>query len=183
MLGLAILSQSPLALAEGFPVNQVIGAIKSEINTARLAGSKEEQSLKIISVDVTLTAVATYVGEVGIKLEIPVVKWTGGILANLGGKMANTQEISLTLVPEGGPVQVNSSRNLGLLPAIRAVKAAMRSGANDEYRLELKKFDYEVQFAITRTEQGEIRFLFFDANAAHENLAIQRIRFHMIPSK
>ena len=43
ILGLAIISQSPLALAKGFPVNEVIAAIKSEINSARLARRKGGQ--------------------------------------------------------------------------------------------------------------------------------------------
>lgn len=183
ILGLAIISQSPLALAKGFPVNQVIAAIKSEINSARLARRKGGHSLEIISVDVTLTAVATYEGEFGIKLEIPIVGRVGGILANLGGQLANTQIISLTLVPEGGPILVGGSKNLGLLPAIQSVKAAMQTEAKDDFRLELQKFAFEVQFAITKTEQGEVKFLFVDAKAAHEDIAIQRIQFHMKPRK
>ena len=59
----------------------------------------------------------------------------------------------------------------------------MQTEAKDDFRLELRKFDFEVQFAITRTEQGLIRFLFVDAKAAHEDLAIQRIQFHMKPRK
>lgn len=181
--GFWVVVQTPEVLAEGFSVNQVIEAIKSEINSARLASSKQEEALEITSVDIILTAVAKYDGQAGIKLEIPIVEKLGRVVGNVGGKVANTQTISLTLIPEGGAVQVQGSANLGLLPAIESVKSAMRMAAGGEFRLRLQAFEFEVQYAVTKTAEGQIRFLFIDTEVAYENLAIQRIKIHMKPKK
>jgi hypothetical protein len=170
------------SLADGFPVEQVIEAIKYEINGARLAREKQDVAFKIASVDVVLTAVAKYEGDLGIKLEIPVVEKIGDVWGSLKGKLENTQKISLTFKPEGGAVHIGGSANLGLLPAIVSVKSAMRAAAAGDLRLGLQTFKFEVQCVVTRTAEGGIKFLFMDTAAAYENLAVQYITIFMEPA-
>ncbi len=177
-----IFREIPKSLADGFPVEQVIEAIKYGINGARLAREKQDVAFKTTSVDAVLTAVAKYEGELGIKLEIPIVEKLGGVWGSVGGKRENTQKISLTFIPEGGAVQVGGSANLGLLPAIMSVKSAIRAAAAGDLRLGLQSFDFEVQCVVTKTVEGGIKFLFIDtAEVAYEDLAIQRINIHMVP--
>lgn len=181
-MGISMFAAMPKSLADGIPVEEVIEAIKSEINEARLAREKQDVAFKITSVDVVLTAVAKYEGELGIKLEIPLVERIGDVLGQVGGKLANTQKISLTFVPEGGAVLVGGSGNFGLLPAILSAKSAVRAAAKGDLRLNLQAFDFEVQYVVTKTAEGYIRFLFIDAEVTYEDLAIQRINIHMEPT-
>lgn len=181
-IGISLFAEIPKSLADGFPVEQVIEAIKYEINGARLAREKQDVPFKITSVDVVLTVVAKYEGELGIRLEIPIVEKLGDVWGNVGGKLKNTQKISLTFIPEGGAVQVGGSANLGLLPAIRSVKSAVRAAAAGDLRLGLQTFDFEVQCVVTKTAGGGIKFLFIDTGeVAYEDVAIQRIIIHMEP--
>ena len=184
LMAVFLFARTPEAWAEGASVRQVIEAIKHEINMARVARNKQDSSLEITSVDVILTAVAIYEGEIGVRLEVPIVKMIGGIAANVGGKLANTQTVSLTLIPEGDAIRIGGMGSFGLLPAIENVKAALRQEARDDFRLALKTFDFEIQFAITKTVQGNISFIFIDVGKAkYENLTLQRIIIHMRPSK
>ena len=183
-MGHSYLAQIPTAQADGLPVNQVIEAIKYEINQATIARDKREMVFEITSVDVILTGTASYQGEFGVSVEIPIVERVAGAWVNVGGKLANTQTISLTLVPQGGAIQVAGSENLGLLPAIESVKSALRPTADNDLRFRLQSFDFDLQFAMEKSVEGGFRFIFIDtAEVGYEEIAIQRITIHMEPAE
>ena len=47
-LGIILLVGKSIALADGLPVNQVVEAIKSEINQARLARNKQDPTSRVL---------------------------------------------------------------------------------------------------------------------------------------
>lgn len=167
-------------LAEGFPATKVIEAIKSEINQARQARRAEDEGLNIASVNVVLTALAKYDAGGGLVLEVPIVRelvGEGGIAS--GVKLANSQKISMALEPSGGPIPVSGSANLGLVPAIESAKAALRTAQRGPIKFDLNEFVFEAEFVIGKSAEGGVRFLFLEADAAYENVAVQHITIRM----
>lgn len=179
-LALALSAATSPARADGFPISQVVEAIKSEINLARLASGPEERRLRITSVAITLTAVARTEGEAGIALEVPIVgELVGGAHVRVGAELASTQKIALTLTPMGVPEPVSGAASLGLAPAIQSVKAALREAARGPLAFGLDHFVFEAEFAVTKSAGGGVRFLFIDvAKAAGETVAMHRAAIH-----
>jgi Trypsin-co-occurring domain 2 len=161
------------------PVSQVIEAIKSEIAIARLASDAQHARFKISSVEINLTAVAKAEAGGGIRVEIPVLDSIGGGEARADLKLTNTQRIRLTLIPEGTPEEISGGRTLGLAPAILSVKSALQEAGRPPYKFALDRFVFEAEFAIARSAEGGVRFLFLDAGGDQSSVATQHLAVHM----
>jgi len=176
-----LLGLAPSGLhADGFPIEKVIEAVKSEINRARQAQAYEDETLIITSVEISLTAVARYDANGEIYLEVPIIKELAG-QAHLGGgaKLANTQIVSLTLKPSGAPIRVSGSENLGLVPAIESGKAALRAARRGPITFDLEEFVFQIECVVTKSAGGGVRFLFLKAGGGYQGTVIQRITVRM----
>jgi len=167
------------AMADTLPVSQVIEAIKSEIAIARLASDAQDARFKISSVEINLTAVAKTEAGGGIRVEIPVLESIGDGKAVADLELTNTQRIRLTLMPEGIPEEVSGARTLGLAPAILSVKSALQEAGRPPFKFALDRFVFEAEFAIARSAEGGVRFLFLDAGGAQSSVATQHLAVHM----
>jgi hypothetical protein len=165
----------------GFPVKDVIKAIKSEIYKANQVTSKSGPPLKIDFVEIVLTAVTKYDGDGNLILEIPVV---GNIVeAGIGAKLKNTQRIALKLKPLDTVVQLSGQTDLGLVPAIQSVKSALIEVASGRIKFELDEGLFEAECTVKKNVHGGINFLFIESGVQYENLAMQIIKFHFNSGK
>ncbi len=162
------------ALCVEFEVDRVVAAIKNEIEIAR-SEETGTPKLKIDSVDVVLSTIATNESAGGIKLNV------AGVGAGLttGVSKSNTQSIKLTLEPVGD-IDIADDESMGLAPAIRSVKKAIKSAYNTEPRLKLKSFTFEVDFAVKEEAEGGISFYIVDIGGIKKsNFATHKVTFKM----
>jgi hypothetical protein len=114
-----------------------------------------------------------------IRVEVPVLENIGGGRAVADLELMNTQRIRLTLKPEGSPEEVSGARTLGLAPAILSVKSALQEAGRPPFKFALDRFVFEAEFAIARSAEGGVRFLFLDAGGAQSSVATQHLAVHM----
>lgn len=166
------------AFAKGVAPAQVIQAIKSEINAARLAKAPESYPLTITGVEVSLSALIRKDVSGSLALEIPVFEAGAGV----GSEISNRQTIILKLKPLGEPEEVSGAEDLGLVPAIEKAKIALREAARGRPRFALDEFVFDIEFVVMRTKEGGFRFYFLEAGASQTKTMTHRATIHMEPA-
>jgi hypothetical protein len=157
-----------------FDVDEVIKAIKSEIQTAQAT----ETGLPRLKIDrVELELAVTTEQEITGGIKVKVVRF--GAEVNKGATKGTTHTLNLVL-SSLGPYVIERGSNFGLVPAIQSVKVALRNALNEPPRFKLETFTFELETAIERKAGGGLTFLVVDLpNLKSKNLATHKIKLHI----
>jgi len=162
-----------IADATEFGIEEVLNAIKQEIQTARQQDTGSP-TLKIDKVEVELSVVTKKDAGGGIK--VVVLGFTLG--AESAAETTNSQKIQIALIPEG-LTPVASTPELGLVAAIREVKSALRNTLNTPPPFKLDKLTFEIEFAVEKKADGKINFVIVDLTGARNVKATHKVKIEM----
>lgn len=165
--------------SDAFEVDEVLRAIKQEVNTAQ-ATDRGEPRLRIDRVELELAVASEKEASGGIKIKVA----TAGVDVGGGVSESATSTIKLSMIPSSAPIDIGTTSQFGLVTAINSVKAALRNSINIPPPLTLEKFVYEAEIAIVKTANGKLSFLFIDlAGVKAKNLAKHKIKIFLSPAK
>ncbi len=133
----------------GVPVDELIAEVKDSVRQAGVSGVSGPADLQIGSVQLTLRAVATRSGGVGVSLRVPVI----GAELRIGTKVTkqDTQLIEITLTPPNQPShQVRGDVGNALVAAIETIRRTVASAAGGNDPWVLSESSVTISFAVTQ---------------------------------
>ncbi|RQW98310.1 trypco2 family protein [Micromonospora inaquosa] len=139
------------------PVEDLVSAVKNAVKQAGVSTTDEGRDLRVASVQLILSAVATTKLGGGLDLRVPVIGWK----VKVGGSRAHqkTHTIDITLVAEDLHERHelrHSAVEATLVDAIATIRAVVAAGAGGDDPLVLKAGAVELVFGVTG--QGSISF-------------------------
>ena len=162
------------AVSGEFDVDEIVTAIKQEIQTAR-ATETGLPRLKIDRVDIELAVVMER--EITGGLKIKVAGFGAGITAGRSKGEAHT--LKLVLSPTWS-AEIAKASDLGLVKAIQSVKTALRNAYNKPPPFKLETFTFEIEFAVEKKAGVGFSFLIIDLPGAKtKNLATHKVKIYM----
>ncbi|MFD6568045.1 trypco2 family protein [Micromonospora profundi] len=137
------------------PVGELVSAVKSAVKRAGISTSDADRDLRVASVQLILTAVATTKLGGGLDFRVPVIGWK----VTVGGSHSRqrTHTIDITLVAEdlhGQHELRDAVVEETLVEAITTVRAAVTAGTGGDDPLVLSAGTVELVFGVT--DQGTI---------------------------
>lgn len=136
-----------------FEIEEIITAIKNEINTANIS-ELGSPNFKIETVDVSLTVVSTET-EKG-ALAVKIVGY-GDDVRNETLASKSLHNLSFSFQPTGAS-GFTQEISLGLVEPIKRVKSSLRKAYNSPPNFKMKGFTFKLEFAIEKSMDGGIRF-------------------------
>ena len=159
-----------------FDIDQVITAIKNEIQTANIS-ELGSPNFKIESVDVTLTVISTKTekGESAVKI----VGYDNEVENEvLTFKSHHNLSFSFQPVDESN---LSPEISLGLVEPIKKVKYSLRKAYNTPPVFEMKNFTFKLEFAFLKKDDEEIGFSVIQlSDLKAMNVNTHYITIHMI---
>ena len=160
-----------MAYSAEFEIEEIITAIKQDIQTARMTGSGTP-NFEIETVTTVLTVTST-------------VTQKGSLLIKVAGydREEQTQatdhggyhKLSFNLTPRGTP-GFSTESSFGLVEPINRIKFSLRKAYNNPPYAKLDTFTITLQFAIERESGGGFSFNIIDLN----DLKAQNIAIHLV---
>lgn len=165
-----------IAYSFEFEIDQVITAIKNEIQTANIS-ELGSPNFKIESVDVTLTVISTETDKG--KLAVKIVGYDNEIENQvLTSKSHHKLSFSFQPVDESN---FSPEISLGLVEPIKKVKYSLRKAYNTPPMFEMSNFTFTLEFAILKNDDGEIGFSVIQlSDLKAMNVNTHYITIHMI---
>lgn len=138
-------------------VEELVSAVKNAVKQAGISTTDEGRDLRVSSVQLILSAVATTKLGGGLDLRVPVIGWK----VRVGGNRSHqrTHTIDITLVAEDLQERHelrHSAIEATLVDAITTIRAVVAAGAGGDDPLLLKAGAVELVFGVT--DQGTISF-------------------------
>ncbi|MEU5906861.1 trypco2 family protein [Micromonospora sp. NPDC047467] len=137
------------------PVEELVSAVKNAVKQAGISTTDADRDLRVASVQLVLSAVATTKLGGGLDFRVPVIGWK----VKVGGSRSRqrTHTIDITLVAEdlhGRHELRDTTVEETLVEAITTVRAAVTAGTDGDDPLVLKTGTVELVFGVT--DQGTI---------------------------
>ncbi|MEU5910149.1 trypco2 family protein [Micromonospora sp. NPDC047527] len=137
------------------PVEELVSAVKNAVKQAGISTTDADRDLRVASVQLVLSAVATTKLGGGLDFRVPVIGWK----VKVGGSRSRqrTHTIDITLVAEdlhGRHELRDTTVEETLVEAITTVRAAVTAGTDGDDPLVLKAGTVELVFGVT--DQGTI---------------------------
>ena len=139
-----------------FELDEVINAIKQEIETARTLENGPPK-LIIEQVDIYLSVYTKE--ELNRSTSVKVSGFAGS--ADRGSVNGTKQSLSFVLIPSGEPEATKNPRR-GLVQAIQRVVANLKNAADEPPVFILGSFTFTLQFAVEKRADGGIHFNLFN---------------------
>lgn len=134
----------------GVPVQELIDTVKRAIKAASLSNTDADRDLRVVSMELTLHAVATHSLGGGLDFRIPFI----GMAVKLGGKV--TREDTHTIKMKLAPPDLTSRPELRdqdidsiLVDAVTTIRTAVASAAAGDDPFTLAESSVDIGFAIT----------------------------------
>ena len=171
IVSLLILPNLGMAYTAEFEIEEIITAIKQDIQTARMTGSGSP-NFEIESVSVALTVVSA-ISHKGVLI----VKVAGfdHEAQNQKLEQGSYHKLSFTLTPSGTPGFAPES-SFGLVEPINKIKSSLRKAYNNPPNSKLDGFTITLRFAIEKLSDGGFNFNIIDVN----NVKAQNIATHYV---
>jgi hypothetical protein len=165
------LSVIGIAHSSEFEIDEIITAIKNEINTANLheLGSPKF-TIETVNVALTVDSKETEKGLITVKID------------GLGNENEDGPSISKSYHNLSFSFQPSDTSgfspeiSLGLVEPIKRVKSAFRKAYNTPPSFQMERFTLKLEFAIKQNIDGGIRFRILEI----EDLKVQNIATHQI---
>ncbi|MFF5180400.1 trypco2 family protein [Micromonospora sp. NPDC000316] len=137
------------------PVEELVSAVKTAVKQAGISTTDADRDLRVASVQLVLSAVATTKLGGGLDFRVPVIGWK----VKVGGSHSRqrTHTIDITLVAEdlhGRHELRDTTVEETLVEAITTVRAAVTAGTGGDDPLVLSAGTVELVFGVT--DQGTI---------------------------
>jgi hypothetical protein len=174
IVSLLILPNLGMAYTAEFEIEEIITAIKQDIQTARMTGSGSP-NFDVESVSVALTVVSA-ISHKGVLI----VKVAGFDQEAQNQKLeqGSYHKLSFTLTPSGTPGFAPES-SFGLVEPINKIKSSLRKAYNNPPSSKLDGFTIKLQFAIEKVSDGGFSFNIIDV----KDIRAQNIATHYVTIK
>lgn len=136
-----------------FEIEEIITAIKNEINTANIS-ELGSPNFTIETVDVSLTVVSTETEKGALAVKI---FGYGDEVRNETLASKSRHNLSFSFKPTGAS-GFTQEISLGLVEPIKRVKSSLRKAYNSPPNFQMKGFTFKLEFAIEKSMDGGIRF-------------------------
>lgn len=167
------------AYSAEFEIEEIITAIKNEINTANIS-ELGSPNFKIEIVEVSLTVVSTET-EKG-ALAVKIVGY-GDEIRNETLASKSPHNLSFSFHPTGAS-GFTQEISLGLVEPIKRVKSSLRKAYNSPPNFQMEEFTFKLEFAIEKFIDGGIRFKVIELDDLKAmNVTTHYITIHMIIKK
>ena len=174
LVWMLILPNFGMAYTAEFDIEEIITAIKQDIQTARMTGSGSP-NFEVETVNVALTVVSA-------------ISHKGGLIVKVAGfdheaqnqklDQGSYHKLSFTLTPTGTPGFAPES-SFGLVEPINKIKSSLRKAYNNPPSSKLDGFTIKLQFAIEKVSDGGFNFNIIDVN----DIKAQNIATHHVTIK
>ena len=173
-VSMLILPNFGMAYTAEFEIEEIITAIKQDIQTARMTGSGSP-NFEVESVSVVLTVVSA-ISHKGVLI----VKVAGfdNEAQNQKLDQGSYHKLSFTLTPSGSPGFAPES-SFGLVEPINKIKSALRKAYNNPPSSKLDGITFKLQFAIEKVSDGGFNFNIIDV----KDIRAQNIATHYVTIK
>ena len=138
-------------------VVELVAAVKRAIVLGGISSTACDRALRVVSIQLTLNAMATRTAGGGIDLRIPVL----GARLRIGGSVTrhDTHTLDITLVPPEPRFEVRGAEvETVLLEAIRTIRTVIALAADGDDPFVLDTSTVELSFAITATGSISLGF-------------------------
>jgi hypothetical protein len=159
------------ACAAEFEIEEIITAIKQDIQTARMTGSGTP-NFEIETVTTVLTVTSTVTQKGSLLIKVAGYDQEEQIQATDHGAY---HKLSFNLTPSGTP-GFSTESSFGLVEPINRIKFSLRKAYNNPPYAKLDTFTITLQFAIERESGGGFSFNIIDLN----DLKAQNIAIHIV---
>jgi hypothetical protein len=173
-VSMLILPNFGMAYTAEFEIEEIITAIKQDIQTARMTGSGSP-NFEVESVSVSLTVVS------GISHKGVLIVKVAGFdheAQNQKLEQGSYHKLSFTLTPSGSPGFAPES-SFGLVEPINKIKSSLRKAYNNPPSSKLDGFTIKLQFAIEKVSDGGFNFNIIDV----KDIRAQNIATHYVTIK
>ena len=169
-----IISTFKPAYSAEFEIEEIITAIKQDIQTARMTGEGNPNfAVESVKVDLTVVSKETHKGILNMKV--------AGIDLESGNEeldRGSRHKLSFTLTPTGTPGFFPES-SFGLVEPINKIKSSLRKAYNNPPSSKLDGFTIRLQFAIEELGDRGFHFNVIDVN----EFIVQNIPIHQATIK
>ena len=170
-----IISVFSAAYSAEFQIEEIITAIKQDIQTARMTGEGNPNfTIETVKVDLTVVSTETRKGTLNMKV-------AGIDLESRNGELDRgaRHKLSFTLTPTGSPGFFPEA-SFGLVEPINKIKSSLRKAYNNPPSSELNRFTIKLQFAIEELNDRGFQFNVFDVNEFRaQNIPIHQATIKM----
>ena len=174
-LTILILNFGQWAYAAEFEIDEIITAIKQEIQTAR-AAEEGKPSFEINTVNVTLAVVSEEAESERFKIKVASFRRED---LNEIAKPQTYHKLNFIFKPNGAS-DFSPDAPHGLVEALKRVKASLRKAYNEPPRFTFENFTFELEFAIEEKPDGGIGFQIIELDDIKvQNIATHRITISM----
>lgn len=164
-----------MANSAEFGIEEIITAIKQDIQTARMTGAGSPNfEIKTVNTVLTVVSTVTHKGILMIKV--------AGVDHQAKGQTLDRgsyHKLSFTFTPSGTP-GFSPEASFGLVEPINKIKSSMRKAYNNPPSENFDAFTITLQFAIEKADDGGISFNIIDVNDFKaQNIATHYVTIYM----
>ncbi len=170
-VSMLVLPNVGMAGTAEFEIEEIITAIKQDIQTARMTGGGSP-NFEIETVYVSLTVVST-ISPKGV-LTLKVVGFDHED-QNQNLKKGSYHKLGFTITPRGTP-GFSPESSFGLVEPINKIKSSLRKAYNNPPSSKLDAFTIKLQFAIEKVSDGGLNFNILDL----KDIKAQNIATHYV---
>jgi hypothetical protein len=168
------LSAIRIAHSNELEIDEIITAIKNDINTANIS-ELGSPNFTIENVKVALTVVSTETAKGAIAVRI--VGFGNEVETGLSNSRSY-HNLSFSFQPSNSS-GLSSEISLGLVEPIKRVKSSLKKAYNTPPRFQMEGFTLKLEFAIQQHMDGGIRFRILELeDLKAQNIATHRINLH-----
>jgi hypothetical protein len=163
------------ALAAEFEIDEIITAIKNEIQTANITDLGTPR-FTIETVDVALTVVSTETEKGG--LAVKIIGFNNDVDDHRSGSLSH-HKLSYSFRPVAAS-GISPDISMGLVEPITRVKASFRKACNTLPGLQMDGFTFKLEFALVQTMDGAIHFRILELeDMKARNISTHHVTLHV----
>ena len=174
IVSLSVLPNIGMAFTAEFDIEEIITAIKQDIQTARMTGSGSPNfDVESVSVALTVVSAISHKGVLIVKV--------AGYDPDADSQKLNQgtyHKLNFTLTPSGAPGFAPES-SFGLVEPVNKVKSSLRKAYNSPPSATIDCLSIKLQFAIEKVSDGGFTFNIIDV----KDIRAQNIATHYVTIK
>jgi hypothetical protein len=177
------LAADPPQMTASLPIERIIATLRCNLDQAIAATAQANMRLTVTAVDLHLSALQSRSGKSAeAAVEVPAV--AAGVDARAletteagNAPPVSTHAVDIHFVPFGeSPPGRACPTDIGLLSVVRSAIAALQASEGGTDRLVV---DFAAEFAISRSQDDKIEFLFLDRDRELRHLAVHKLKIDL----
>lgn len=164
-----------IAHASEFEIDEIITAIKNDINTANISEiGNPKFTIETVNVALTVVSTETAKGAIAVK-----IVGSGNEFEYRPSNARSYHNLSFSFQPSDSS-GFSPEISLGLVEPIKRVKSALKKAYNTPPRFQMQGFTFKLEFAIQQQMDGGIRFRILELDDIKaQNIATHHIKLHV----